>query len=197
MLLPSQMLALLMLVTDLDRPASPTSISRIRQLLKTHATSNGPSHHLQISPSQDITFSTAIKSELDRIRSKQPLRAIDTSRYEEPDLASDASLDEARKELQAAYTSLAYLQDRNEELALLEQYGKNAHLMQNYHLEAELKALEKELVETREAIEDLNRARKSEQEAARHELDGLEGDWKKGIEELVRIQLALQEKSGL
>ena len=125
---------------------------------------------------------------------KEPLRAVDTSRYEEPELSPDASVDEARQRLQAAYTSLAYLQSRNEELALLEQFGKNAHLLQNYHLEAELRALEKQLIETREAVDDVNRTRKSEQEAARHELEGLEGDWKKGISELVRIQVALQEQ---
>lgn len=135
-----------------------------------------------------------MRIELERIGSKETLRAVDTSRYEEPELSDDASLDEARKQLRAAYTSLAYLQGRNEELALLEQYGKNAYLLQNYHLEAELRALEKELVETREAVEDLNRARKSEQESARHELEGLEGAWKKGIRELVTIQVALQQK---
>ena len=140
-----------------------------------------------------MTFSDAIATELERIASKQPLRAIDTSRYEEPELSDDASLDEARKQLKAAYTSLAYLQGRNEELALLEQYGKDAFLLQNYHLEAELRALEKELVETTEAVEDLNRARKSEQESARHELEGLESGWKKGVGELVRIQVALQQ----
>ena len=183
----------LTLFADVDRPASPSALTHIRNLVKTHVTSNGTSHpHVPASP--DISLNNAMRTELERIGCKEPLRAVETSRYEEPELSDDASLDEARKQLQVAYTSLAYLRGRNEELALLEQYGKNAYLLQNYHLEAELRALEKELVETRETVGDLNRARKSEQESARHELEGLEGDWKKGIGELVRIQVALQQK---
>lgn len=80
--------------------------------------------------------------------------------------------------------------NRRDNLALLEEHGKNAWLIGNYHLENQLKSLEKDLVETREAIDSVNKERKQAQEDSRGELEALDQTWKAGVGRILEVQVA-------
>lgn len=81
---------------------------------------------------------------------------------------------------------------RHENLALLEENGKNAWLIGNSQLEDILRDLEKELAETKEAAETVNKERKLAQEASKGELAGLEESWRKGVGATLDVELAAE-----
>ena len=127
--------------------------------------------------------------------------AIDLSRYEAPEppaRTSDAegnstpNLDEWRQTLQKAYTASSHLAMRHENLALLEENGKNAWLIGNSQLEDILRGIEKELTETKETAEAVNKERKIAQEARKGELMGLEESWKRGVGAILDVELAAE-----
>ncbi|KAI4202613.1 MAG: hypothetical protein LQ348_001492, partial [Seirophora lacunosa] len=122
-----------------------------------------------------------------RIANKEPLDAIDTSRYELPDLSSAAPV--TKTQLQQAYTSSHYLRERLQQLALLDEFGKNAWLVGNAQLEEILRGVEKELVDMRDSVEGVNRERKERQEAARGEMEGLDNGWRVGVGRVVEIEV--------
>jgi pre-mRNA-splicing factor SPF27 len=113
------------------------------------------------------------------------------SRYEAPEKPTDDSdPDSWRNALREAYISSSYLSGRLANLSLLEEYGKNAWLISNSQLEDILRDLERELTERKEAVENVNRARKAAQENSRAELIGLEEAWKQGVGKIIEVQLA-------
>ena len=120
---------------------------------------------------------------------KEPLSAIDTSRYEAP-LDSDSP---DMNILRQAYISSSYLINRQQTLALLEEFGKNAWLVHNSQLENILKDLEKEVIETRGEVEAVNRERKREQEGKKDEIEGLERGWKEGIGRILEVGIGVGE----
>ena len=124
---------------------------------------------------------------------------IDLSRYEAPEppaRTSDAegnstpNLDGWRQTLQKAYTASSHLAKRHENLALLEENGKNAWLIGNTQLEDILRGIEKELTETKETAEAVNKERKIAQEASKGELVGLEESWKRVVGAILDVELA-------
>ncbi|PLB36568.1 pre-mRNA-splicing factor SPF27 family protein [Aspergillus candidus] len=145
-------------------------------------------------------FSPLIQQELDRKAAGQPLTGgIDLSRYEAPEAPARSTgpdappdLDEWRRTLQKAYTASSHLSMRHENLALLEESGKNAWLIGNSQLEEILRGLEKELAEMKEAAETVNKERKMAQEARHGELVGLEESWKHGVGAILDVELAAE-----
>lgn len=135
-----------------------------------------------------------MESELERIATKIPITAIDLSRYEASStISTTTDLKQARQTLQAAYTNSSYLGSRVQALELLEQFGKNAWLVGNSQLEDVLRGLEKELVETKQRTEDVNRERKGAQEGGRATMEGCERAWREGIGKVVEVQLGVSE----
>lgn len=121
------------------------------------------------------------------------------SRYEAPEPPAPSSssgaapdLDAWRETLRKAYTASHHLSTRHENLALLEENGKNAWLIGNSQLEDVLRELERELAETRAAVEEVNRQRKTAQEAGRGELIGLEESWKRGVGAVLDVEVAAE-----
>ncbi|MCJ1394967.1 hypothetical protein MMC18_007848 [Xylographa bjoerkii] len=148
-------------------------------------------------------LSPLIVAEVERVAAKQSLTAIDVSRYEalEPPARTDPTSDETNPELlevwkttlQNTYASSTHLHTRLQNLALLEQFGKNAWLIGNAQLENILKGIEKRLLETKEQIEQVSQARQFTQEGIRGEFDGLSEGWKRGIGRFVEVQLAAEQ----
>ncbi|MCJ1250278.1 hypothetical protein MMC30_007504 [Trapelia coarctata] len=148
-------------------------------------------------------FSPLISAELARIAAKESLNAIDTTRYEaleppaSPDPTSDETrpqlLEEWRSALRKAYTSSTYLSNRLQNLALLDQFGKNAWLVGNSQLEEILKGIEKELVEARGEVEAVEADRRAAQEGVEGEMEGLDEGWRKGVGRLVEVLVAGEE----
>jgi pre-mRNA-splicing factor SPF27 len=132
-------------------------------------------------------------AELDRVASKKPLSAIDLSRYEAqdppPPTATKEELDTA---LRRSYASATYLSARRTHLALLDSYGKNAWLVGNYALEDELKALERELAETKREIDVLAVRRRRAQDEVAGEIKGLEDTWRKGVGRVLETEVATE-----
>ncbi|KAI9934203.1 hypothetical protein ASPWEDRAFT_170171 [Aspergillus wentii DTO 134E9] len=161
-----------------------------------------PDHSSTIHPSipafPEPRLSPLIQQEVERKAAGQPLTGgIDLSRYEAPEAPSrgadsNPNLDEWRQTLQKAYTASSHLSMRHENLALLEENGKNAWLIGNSQLEDILRNLEKELAETKEAAETVNKERKIAQEARQGELAGLEETWKRGVGAILDVELAAE-----
>ncbi|KAL2223276.1 BCAS2 family protein [Thermoascus aurantiacus ATCC 26904] len=158
--------------------------------------------HPSVPPLPEPRFSPLMQQELARKEAGLPLTGgIDLSRYEAPEPPSgtpapgtDASkaLDEWRRTLQRAYTSSAHLSTRHANLTLLEENGKNAWLIANSQLEEILRGIEKELADTKEAVEGVNRQRKMAQEARKGELVGLEETWRRGVGAVIDVELAAE-----
>ena len=116
---------------------------------------------------------------------------IDLTRYEAPEQPNDDSeIETWRTNLRQAYISMSYLSGRLTNLSLLEEFGKNAWLIGNSQLEDILRDLEKELSKKKEAIENINKARKAAQEGSKAELVGLDETWKQGVGKIIEVQLA-------
>ena len=158
--------------------------------------------HPSIPPLPQPKFSNLIQQELDRKAANLPLTGgIDLSRYEAPEPPSTTHTSDGEKAeisrewqdtLQKAYASSSYLSTRITNLSLLDEYGKNAWLIGNSQLEEILKDLERELVEIREATEEVNRARKSVQEGSRGEIEGLEQAWRRGVGRMLEVEVAAE-----
>ena len=158
--------------------------------------------HPSIPPPREAHFSPLIQRELDRKAAGAPLTGgIDLSRYEAPepptrksdsDSGTGPYLDAWKQTLRRAYTSSSHLSVRHENLALLEENGKNAWLIGNSQLEDILQGLERELAEMKEAAESVNKQRKLAQETRQGELEGLQETWKRGVGAILDVQLAAE-----
>ena len=151
--------------------------------------------HPSVPELHEPAFSLILSAEFERITAKKPLAAIDTTRYESLDAPEETgqspdTIEKWKDALRKAYTAHAYLKLRQNNLAALEQNGKNAWLLGNYHLEHELKAIEKDLVETREAIQSTNKERKFAQEGIRGEMANLEVTWRTGVGRALEVEIA-------
>ncbi|KZL84101.1 breast carcinoma amplified sequence 2 [Colletotrichum incanum] len=149
---------------------------------------------------KEPSFSPLIELELERIASKQPLQAIDLERYQTQEPFSDSgkpSTAEDRERLadslQKAYISYTYLDARAQNLNLLDKWGKNAWLIGNWGLENELKALERDLAETKRLIDVLTVARRRQQEEVAAEMKGLEETWKQGVGRTLETEIAVEQ----
>ncbi|KAH8912011.1 breast carcinoma amplified sequence 2 [Coniochaeta sp. PMI_546] len=173
--------------TSAQRQAAESLISAERALVP-----DDP-HHALLPPPATPNFTPAMTAELDRIAAKQPLNSIDLSRYEAQDTPSlNASKDELAEVLRKSYASATYLSARRAHLALLDSYGKNAWLVGNYQLEAELKALERELAEAKREIDLLAVRRRRAQDEVAGEIQGLEDTWKKGVGRVLETEVATE-----
>ncbi|PWY76278.1 hypothetical protein BO70DRAFT_398146 [Aspergillus heteromorphus CBS 117.55] len=154
--------------------------------------------HPLIPASVEPRFSPLIQQEIDRKAAGLPWTSgIDLARYEAPEPPARAAdgtpdVDEWRRVLQKAYTASSHLSMRHENLALLEENGKNAWLIGNSQLEEILRGLEKELAETKEAAESVNKERKLAQEANKGEIAGLEETWRRGVGAILDVELAAE-----
>lgn len=183
--------------TDLDVEPSAAARQKAQQLINAELT---PEHattlHPSIPPAPETKLSPSIQQELDRKASGVPLTGgIDLTRYEAPEPPTRAdgeapNLEEWRQTLQKAHVSSSHLTKRHENLALLEEHGKNAWLIGNAQLEDILRGVEKELADTKEAAEEVNKQRKVAQETRQGELVGLEETWRRGVGAVLDVELA-------
>lgn len=131
------------------------------------------------------------------ISQPQPLRAIDLTRYEAPDLdphnfPSNISRDDLEPALSQAYTAMSYLTSRRQHLALLDTHGKNAWLVGNWQLESELKAVERQLAATRREIDLLTIQRQRMQNEVAGEVRGLDETWRRGVGRVLEAEIAAE-----
>ena len=183
--------------------AEPTASERASALALIDAeVPSDTSNHPSLPPLRPQHFTPLMEAEILRIERKENLKAIDLSRYEalEPPTTSPHSdekhpetLQKWRNALSKAYTSHAYLTGRQNNLALLEKFGKNAWLIGNSQLEDILRGLERELAERKTEIEMVVIERKNAQEAVGPEIMGLDEGWKRGVGRVLEVEVAAEE----
>ncbi|KAM0255483.1 hypothetical protein ACHAQJ_005710 [Trichoderma viride] len=151
-------------------------------------------------PFKEASFSAAITTELSRLASSTPSQTLDLSRYEAQEIPPPtgkqqqaSSPDDLRKPLSNAFVSSSYLSSRAQNLKLLDAHGRNAWLLSNYHLEDELRSLERDLADTKRDIDLLNAARASRQNDVKAEVQGLEHNWRAGVGRVLETEIAVQE----
>lgn len=157
-------------------------------------------HHALLPPPIQPSFTPFFQPEIDRhsaaasSNSKPaPLRAIDLSRYEAaPELPPHPSQQHLEPALNQAYTSMSYLHSRRQHLALLDSYGKNAWLVGNWQLEAELRALERELAEAKREVDLVTIQRQRAQGEAGGEIRQLEETWRRGVGRVLETEIAAE-----
>lgn len=160
--------------------------------------------HPSLPPMYTPSFSPLVEAELARIASKTPLEAIDLSRYEalEPPTTSPSpsadpeTLRMWHAALQKAYTSHTYLNGRQINLTMLNQFGKNAWLIGNAQMEDELAALSREMDATKTQLDLCLLERKGAQEAIAGEMQSLGETWRRGIARIVETELAVEGLRG-
>lgn len=146
--------------------------------------------HPSLATLPETNFTPTLQAEIDRKARGEPISGIDMSRYEAPDEPTDGDESQWRGALQVAYRSSSYLEGRQINLSLLEEYGKNAWLIGNSQLEDMLRQLEKELGTLKEETDTINKVRKGAQEESRGELMVLEDSWRTGVGKIIDVQVA-------
>ncbi|TAQ83742.1 hypothetical protein B7494_g7940 [Chlorociboria aeruginascens] len=183
--------------------AEPTGPERAaaEALIMAELSPNTQTTHPSLPPLASHPFSPLIETELQRIENKDPLRAIDVSRYEalespttspHSDETHPESLQNWREALSKAYISHTYLTGRRTNLALLDQFGRNAWLIGNSQLEAVLLGFEKELAARKQEIDLCVIERKNAQDAIGAEVQGLEEGWKRGVGRVLDTEIAAE-----
>jgi pre-mRNA-splicing factor SPF27 len=142
-------------------------------------------------------------SEYTRIEAHTPISGIDTSRYEALSAPTDtpSSLSTWQTTLAQAYTSQAYLTSRLSQLQALDSpaenpKGKEEWLASNAYLVTLLSGLEKELQETKEAIDRTVLERQAVQEAVKGEITLLERSWREGVGRVLETEVAAEGLRG-
>ncbi|KAM6487908.1 breast carcinoma amplified sequence 2 [Trichoderma sp. SZMC 28011] len=191
----------------IDPEPSTEALSAARALISAEQSTFSPPPPSSSSP-KEPTFSPAIAAELTRIASSAPSQPLDLSRYEAQELpppptkkstrskkpsASSSSVEASRQPLSNAFISSSYLSSRAQNLSLLDTHGRNAWLLSNYHLEAELRSLERDLAATKRDMDLLNAARASRQNEVKGEMQGLEQNWREGVGRVLETEIAVQE----
>ncbi|KAL2115800.1 hypothetical protein VTJ04DRAFT_10055 [Mycothermus thermophilus] len=159
------------------------------------------------SPKSSKFLTPLLVAELSRLSSspdpsKAKLSAIDFSRYESPpdppsptalaQMPQDEAVAQLKDSLARVRTAHAYVASRRTHLALLDSFGKNAWLVGNAAIEAELASIERELAATKREIDLVTLQRKQAQEAAGAELVALQETWKKGVARVLETEAAAE-----
>ncbi|KAL6866047.1 hypothetical protein ACO1O0_002147 [Amphichorda felina] len=181
----------------IDPEPSPSALEAARALIAAEQSTlppRDPPSSILPSPNREPSFSPAVQTELARVASQTPLQPLALSRYEAQETpAADAGPDRVREVLDSAHVSDAYLAARRQNLELLDRHGKNAWLIGNHQLEAELRMLEKELRDVKREVDVVNLERQRRQEEVRAEIQMLEETWKKGIGRVLETEVAVEE----
>ena len=182
--------------SDIDPEITEDERRKAKALIAAHLPKNHTTTpHPSIAPLAAVGLSETFQQEVDRIAAEQPRQGgIEVSRYEAPDEPSGEE-DEAtmRKALRTAYISSAFLSDRQANLQLLDEFGKNAWLVGNSQTEEILQGLERELAGLKSEAENVNKGRKTAQFDSKGEFLTLQENWKRGIGNILEIQVATEQ----
>ncbi|CEI66793.1 hypothetical protein FVEN_g8455 [Fusarium venenatum] len=167
-----------------DQEPTSEALAAARALITAEASSQAP----QPSSNREPSFSAAITAEIERVSKSTPLAPLDLSRYEAPSPSAPPTT-----ALPAAAVAHSYLSSRLTNLELLEKWGKNAWLLGNHGLEAELQALERELAVTKREVDIVNLERQKRQAAVGAEIKTLDDTWRAGVGRVLETEVAVEE----
>ncbi|OAL63093.1 BCAS2 domain-containing protein [Trichophyton rubrum] len=189
---------------DIDEDVTPQVRAELSRLIDAELPADYRSTlHPSLPKLPPTKFSPLIEQELERKARNEPISGgVDLSRYEAPEIPPSSTdpnanpatvIDDWKQTLRRAYAAHLHLSTRKENLALLEAHGKNAWLIGNMQLEEILRRTEKELHDTTEATEAINRERKLRQESVRGELAALEDTWRRGVSGTLNVEIAAEK----
>lgn len=187
------------LFLDIDPEPSAEDLAAARAVISAELAASPltePSAFLPVSSSSRApSFSPAMTAELDRIAAQTAPTPLDLSRYEaqEPPAASGPDVALLRTPLERAYVSASYLAARNQNLQLLDRAGRNAWLLGNYRVEADLRAVEAELAATKREMDLVNAARATRQNEVKGEMQTLEQNWMSRVGKVLETEIAVEE----
>ena len=155
--------------------------------------------HPSIPAAGEVGFSALIQGELERVAAGAAMTGgVDLSRYdmgESPPLANGSNSsngnDNNGAEV-ALLTAAHHLSTRFMNLNLLNRFGKNAWLVHNDQLEAQLRACEVELAELKVQCDIVNKERKAAQEQARPEMHRLQARWGDAVGTVLQTEVAAE-----
>lgn len=113
------------------------------------------------------------------------LEALDPSRWTLPSQAQGTT-----EELERAQAMLSHQSLRQSNVELLNKFGGNAWRVSNFLLEQDSKHLSRQVEMVSSDIEDLNRSRKSAQDAAAQKLTGLDAKWTELVGGNLQLEVA-------
>lgn len=188
---------------DIDTEPSPEARAAAEELISAELPHDYQTTlHPAVPALPEFRFSDLIEQELSRVEAGQPMSGgVDLSRYEAPEAPAEKSttaeeasraLPKWKEALQKAYASSSHLSMRHANLTLLEENGKNAWLIGNSQLEEILRGLERELAETNEAVDNVNKERKLAQLSGQAELVGLEETWRRSVGAALDVEVAAE-----
>ncbi|KAK1249951.1 hypothetical protein MKX08_009954 [Trichoderma sp. CBMAI-0020] len=180
----------------IDSEPTPQALSAVHALISAEQQTFSPPPPPSKEQEREPSFSPAITAEFTRLASKQPSQTLDLSRYEAQDIpakSTSSGVDALRTPLSNAFVSSSYLSSRAQNLKLLDAHGRNAWLLSNYHLEDQLRSIERDLADTKRDIDLVNAARASRQTDVKAEMQGLEQNWRAGVGRVLETEIAVQE----
>ncbi|KAL7893720.1 breast carcinoma amplified sequence 2 [Trichoderma sp. SZMC 28014] len=179
----------------IDSEPTPQALSAAHALISAEQQTFSPPPESS-AKEREPSFSPAITAEFTRLASKQPSQILDFSRYEAQEIPAPQSskdIDALRTPLSNAFISSSYLSSRAQNLKLLDAHGRNAWLLSNYHLEDQLRSIERDLADTKRDIDLVNAARAARQNDVKAEMQGLEQNWRAGVGRVLETEIAVQE----
>eukprot|EP00271_Cylindrocystis_brebissonii_P004975 TRINITY_DN16932_c0_g1_i1.p1 TRINITY_DN16932_c0_g1~~TRINITY_DN16932_c0_g1_i1.p1 ORF type:complete len:249 (+),score=53.32 TRINITY_DN16932_c0_g1_i1:194-940(+) len=133
-----------------------------------------------------------LEKESQRVQAGKPPTLLDTSRHglEPPPSTKLGDPSAWRQAVENAQAQLQHQALKLENLQLMLQFGASTHRMHHQHLEAFEARLRSIIASTQQQIEDLNRDRKLNQQAAASELGRLDGQWRELVHKNCDIETA-------
>ncbi|KAF4508289.1 hypothetical protein G6O67_004693 [Ophiocordyceps sinensis] len=178
----------------IDPEPSPSALAAAHALISAERSAAPPPPPPPQSDHPSL-LTPALAAELSRVSSGEPAKPLSLSRYEtqEPPSPGSSSTASLRPVLENSYVSAAYLASRAQNLALLDRHGANTWLLSNYHLEAQLRRVERHLADTKRRIDEVNAQRAKKQEDVRAELLMLDETWRRGVGRVLETEVAVEE----
>ncbi|KAF4121069.1 pre-mRNA-splicing factor SPF27 [Geosmithia morbida] len=175
----------------IDTEPTPSELDAARALVSAEQQRRDPPPSPPQHPSP--SFSDIMAIELARAASGTALQSLSLSRYEAQEAPPPREPASTHlRVLEAAYVGESYLSSRLQTLELLDRHGRNAWLLGNHHLEAELRRVEADLAATRADIDRVNIERRRRQEDVRTEMHVLEDTWKRGVGRVLETEIAVE-----
>ncbi|WOO83504.1 Pre-mRNA-splicing factor SPF27 [Vanrija pseudolonga] len=126
----------------------------------------------------------------------EPIRGIDTSKYNPPSVPEGASVEELIEAERRGRIGEGHMAVRNDNVGVLQSYGPNAWLVRNYQLNSQSKELQETLTQLKEQVTEVNRARRVFQEDAGEHLGRLENRWQDLVGSTVQLEMACKAMEG-
>eukprot|EP01096_Ripella_sp_DP13-Kostka_P008423 TRINITY_DN3130_c0_g1_i1.p1 TRINITY_DN3130_c0_g1~~TRINITY_DN3130_c0_g1_i1.p1 ORF type:complete len:215 (+),score=89.34 TRINITY_DN3130_c0_g1_i1:23-646(+) len=146
--------------------------------------------HLEPMPDKLFKDDALLAAEQERVRTKKPLRVIDSERYGLVIPEDDTTEEDLQELIKRLQISIHYQSVREANLNLANQYGPNSWLSYANRLDSRSQALAGELEQIKNEISSINQQRQRSQTSVEVQLRQLEAEWLSLTEKNFHIQQA-------